>query len=88
MKITIILPDEIGERVSQMPDPDEFVAHAVTQALERRSGDSAATPGRSRWAQLVKRIESRSTGFEGLAEELKKSREDFRRNFDFRHDEP
>ncbi|HEX6900301.1 MAG TPA: hypothetical protein VF789_11330 [Thermoanaerobaculia bacterium] len=88
MKITITLPDEIGERVSQMPDPDEFVAHAVAQALERRSGGSASAPGRSRWAQVVKRIESRSKDLGGFAEELKRSREDFRRNFHFRHDEP
>ena len=88
MKITITLPDEIGERVRQMPDPDEFVTHAVAQALEQRSGDSASAPGRSRWAQVVRRIESRSTDLRGVAEELKKSREDFRRNFHFRHDEP
>jgi hypothetical protein len=88
MKIMIILPDEIGEQVSQMPDPDEFVTRAVAHALERQGGEAASAQGRSRWAQVVKRIESRSTNLGGYAEELKKSREEFRRNFQFRHDEP
>lgn len=86
MKITITLPDEIGEQVSRMPDRDEFVARAVAHALERQVGETV--PSRSRWAQVVKRIESRSTGTAGYAEELKKNREEFRRDFHFRHDEP
>ena len=86
MKITLILPDDIGEQVSQMPDRDEFVARALAHALERQGG--AAPAPRSRWAQVVKRIESRSTGLQGYSEEMKRDREEFRRDFHFRHDEP
>lgn len=87
MKITITLPDEIGEQVSRMPDRDEFVARAVAHALERQGEEAAPAPGRSRWAQVVRRIESRSASLGDYTDELKRNREEFRRNFHFRHDE-
>ncbi|HSS49329.1 MAG TPA: hypothetical protein VLX28_10310 [Thermoanaerobaculia bacterium] len=86
MKITISLPDEMAERVRQLPDRDEFVTRAVEAAL----ADSPPSPpdeGKpSRWAEMVKRIESQPS-LGSYAKKFDADRKEFRRNFGFKHDE-
>ncbi len=36
MHMTVVLSEEIGQRVRQLPDPDDFIAKAVVRALEDR----------------------------------------------------
>jgi hypothetical protein len=86
MKITITLPDEIAERIRQLPDRDEFVTRAVEAAL----ADSPSFPPQaapSRWAQLVERIESQPFSLGGYAKKFDADRKELRRNLRFPHDE-
>lgn len=79
MKITITLPDEIAERVRQLPDRDAFVTRAVEAAL----AGSPATPvetAPSRWAQLVERVESQAFSLGSAAKEFDADRREFRRD--------
>ena len=87
MTITISLPDEIAERVRQLPDCNEFVTRAVEEALAREQPSvppSEAKP--SKWAQIVKRIESQPS-LGSYAETFNSDRREFRRDFHFPHDE-
>lgn len=88
MKITIALPDDIAERVSRLPDRDEFVARAVEAAFareQREATSSGASP--SKWGQLVERIERQAGSLEGYTEEFDRTRREFRQSFRFPHDE-
>ena len=88
MKLSITLPDELAEKVSQRADRDDFVLRAVTAALQREAPELAAPQVRhSKWARLVEKIEGQSTGLGDYRESLKKDREDFRESFHFRADE-
>jgi len=84
MKIVISLPDEIAERVRQLPDSDEFVARAVEAALAD-SPPTEANP--SRWSQLIEKIESGCFSLGSYAKKFDADRKEFRENFSFPHDE-
>jgi hypothetical protein len=87
MKITITLPDEIAERVRQLPDSDEFVTRAVEAALAREESSMPPSgPKPSRWAQIVERIESQPS-LGSYAKKFDADRREFRRDFHFPHDE-
>jgi len=89
MKITITLPDEIAERVRQLPDSDEFVTRAVEEALAKEPQPPpppSDEPKPSKWAQIVKRIESQPS-LGSYAKKFNADRREFRRNFHFPHDE-
>jgi hypothetical protein len=87
MKITITLPDEIAERVRQLPDRDAFVTRAVEAALANSpAAPMETTP--SRWAQLVERVESQPFSLGSSAKDFDADRREFRQNFRFPHDEP
>jgi len=87
MKITITLPDEIAERVRQLPDRDAFVTRAVEAALASSPAATAEATS-SRWAQLVERVESQPFSLGSSAKDFDADRHEFRRNFHFPHDEP
>ena len=78
-EITITLPDEIAEEVLRLPDPQEFLRRALADALSQR--------GASKWARLVKEIESRP-GLGEYEDEFNRSCREFRESFRFKHDEP
>jgi len=43
MQLTIVVPDEIGRRVQQLPDSEHFIAQALVRALgEWRASESSA----------------------------------------------
>jgi hypothetical protein len=88
MKITITLPDDIAERVRQLPHSDEFVTRAVEEALAKEPQPSPppSEPQPSKWAQIVKRIES-GPSLGSYAKKFNADRREFRRNFHFPHDE-
>lgn len=88
MKISITLPDELAEQVSQRADRDEFVLRAVTAALQREAPEPSAPEVRhSKWARLVEKIERQPMDLGEYRETLKKDREEFRDSFCFRDDE-
>jgi len=86
MKLVISLPDEIAERVRQLPDQDEFVARAVEAALASSPPSPPAEGEPSRWTEMVKRIESQPS-LGSYAKKFDADRREFRRNFGFKHDE-
>jgi hypothetical protein len=87
MKITITLPDDIAERVRQLPDSDEFVTRAVEEALAREQPSTPPSePQPSKWAQIAKRIES-GPSLGSYAKKFNADRREFRRSFRFPHDE-
>jgi hypothetical protein len=87
MKMIISLPDEIAERVRQLPDRDEFVTRAVEAALAGSPLSPPAEAEPSRWAQLVERIESGQFSLGSYAKKFDADRKEFRENFGFPHDE-
>jgi hypothetical protein len=87
MKITIILPDEIAQRVRQLPDSDQFVTRAVEEALARELPPTPLSePQPSKWAQIVRRIES-GPSLGSYVEKFNADRREFRQDFHFPHDE-
>ena len=86
MKIVISLPDEIAERVRQLPDSDEFVARAVEAALADSPPSPPGEAQPSRWVEMLKRIESQPS-LGSYAKKFDEDRREFRRNFSFPHDE-
>jgi len=87
MKIIISLPDEIAERVRQLPDSDAFVTRAVEEALAREQPSTPPSePQPSKWAQIAKRIES-GPSLGSYAKKFNADRREFRRSFRFHHDE-
>jgi hypothetical protein len=87
MKIIISLPDEIAERVRQRPDSDDFVTRAVEDALAREQSSTFPSEAKpSKWAQIVKRIES-GPSLGSYAKKFNADRKEFRRSFRFHHDE-
>jgi hypothetical protein len=87
MKIIISLPDEIAERVRQLPDSDEFVARAVEAALSQEPQTPAPAAGEpSKWVQMIERIESQPS-LGSYIEQWNKDRREFRESFHFPHDE-
>jgi len=88
MKMVISLPDEIAERVRQLPDRDEFVARAVEEALAKEPQLSPPQTGEpSRWAKIVERVRSQPSSLGSYAEKFNADRREFRQNFHFPHDE-
>jgi Arc/MetJ-type ribon-helix-helix transcriptional regulator len=87
MKITVTLPDEVAERVRQLPDRDEFVTRAVEAALADSPPSPPVEAKPSRWAQLVERIESQSFSLGSYAKKFDADRKEFRQNLRFPHDE-
>jgi hypothetical protein len=86
MRIVISLPDEIAERIRQRPDSDEFVTRAVEEALAKEPQPSTPSePQPSKWAQIVKRIES-GPSLGSYAKKLNADRRELRRNLHFPHD--
>lgn len=85
MKITITLPDEIAERVRQLPDGDDFVTRAVEAAFASSPAAPPATT--SRWARLVERVESQPFSLGDDAKEFDADRREFRQSLRFPHDE-
>lgn len=86
MKMVISLPDEIAERIRQLPDRDDFVTRAVEAALAGSPPSPPAEGEPSRWAEIVKRIESQPS-LGSYAKKFDADRREFRRNFGFKHDE-
>lgn len=87
MKITITLPDEIAERVRQLPDSDEFVTRAVEEALAKEPQPSPPSPDEpSKWAKIVERVRSESSSLGSYAKKFDADRREFRQNFHFPHD--
>lgn len=87
MKIIISLPDEIAERVRQLPDRDDFVTRAVQAALADSPPSPPAEAEPSRWAQLVQRIEGQQFSLGSYAKKFDADRKEFRENLSFPHDE-
>jgi hypothetical protein len=87
MTLTISLPDEIAERIRQLPDSNGFVTRAVEEALAREQSSALPSEAKpSKWAQIVKRIESQPS-LGSYAETFNADRREFRRDFHFPHDE-
>lgn len=87
MRIIISLPDEIAERIHQRPDSEEFVTRALEEALAKEPQPSPPPePQPSKWAQIVKRIES-GPSLGSYAKKFNADRREFRRSFRFHHDE-
>lgn len=83
MRLTIELPEEVGEQVLALPDPEVFVARAVAQALKGRPAKRGLV-GRSRWADLVERVERSPAQLGKYYPRFKDDLQEFRDSFDFR----
>lgn len=80
MPMTVVLSEEIGQRVRQLPDPDDFVAKAVVRALEDRERPRAAVRGlsnedRRRWLGVMRSMMTTPTETIGVEALLRLSRE-------------
>ena len=87
MEITIRLPDEIGKRIHEIPNFEEFVAKVLREALEKRPAREASSdPGLSKWARISQRVRNDPVHLDGYSRQLKKDMREFRDNFEFKHD--
>ena len=87
MKLTILLPDELGRRVCQLPDRGRFVAEALRRALrERPDCARQETEKPSRWTRLAAEIAADPVHLDGYSEQLERDAREFREGFVFRHD--
>jgi hypothetical protein len=86
MKITITFPDEIAKKVCRLPDRDTFVSKAVAAAITHEP-DTPFKGGRSRWAQLVERIEQSAQPLGDARATFDRDRKEFRESFRFGHDD-
>jgi len=87
MHLTILVPDDLGQRVRRLPDPDRFVTEALLQALRERpkpAREEAEKP--SRWARLAAEIEKDPVHLDGYSEQLDRDVREFREDFLFEHD--
>jgi hypothetical protein len=83
-EITIVLRDKVAAQVARLPNPQEFVHQAVEEALRKQTPPAAKL---SKWARVVAEIENLPSLGEYEAE-FRRSKEEFRRSFRFKHDEP
>jgi hypothetical protein len=88
MDITITLPDDLAEQVRQRPDKDDFVARAILMALTDGESQMSVEPPPSKWAQVIERLERHATSLGEYENSYQQDREEFRRDFRFRHDDP
>ncbi len=84
MQLTIYLPADLGRRVSELRDPQSFIAEAVAKALGQPGREEASAP--SRWARLVERVEADPVHLDGYSEQLKRDFREFRDGSEFKHD--
>lgn len=84
-EITIVLRDKVAAQVARLPNPQEFVHQAVEEALRKQA--PLPMVKLSKWARVVAEIESLPSLGE-YEDEFRRSKEEFRRSFRFKHDEP
>ncbi len=60
MQLTIVLPDEIGERVQRLPDPSRFIAEILSIALNPRPSDRDTAAGSAAASELPDRTEPKA----------------------------
>ena len=66
MQLTVLVPDELGQRVRQLPDPDRFVTEVLLRALpERPAPESESAEKTSRWARFAAEIEADPVHLDG-----------------------
>ncbi len=88
MQITIAVPEELGRRVQQLPNPDQFVVEVLAKALQVRLAErQRLTTEPSRWARLAQRIAEDPVHLDGYSRELQRDAREFRDGFAFRHDQ-
>src|SRR6185295_1794920 len=87
MKLTITFPDNVARKVCRLPNPDEFVSHAVERALEQGGASVEASERGTKWARLVDEIADGSMSLGDQAAQLERDRREFREQFLFKHDE-
>ena len=56
MQLTIVLPDEIGERVRRLPDPSRFIAEILSKALSLRSPAEETAAAGSETSEAPQRV--------------------------------
>ena len=84
MEMTFRLPDEIGQQLRQLPNPEQFVREALQNALTNRGRRSrVSTSQSSKWAKFVKRIHKDPQGLRGYSAQLQHDMQEFRDNFAF-----
>lgn len=86
-KLTILLPDDIAERVSRRPDRDDFVRRAVADALAQESR-SESPSHESRWARIVRRIDAQPTTLGPYLQQARRDRDRFREETLFPDNQP
>lgn len=86
MQLTIVLPDELGQRVQRLPNPADFVARAVRKALESSAERVSPSKTTSKWAKIVRRVEEDPVHLEGYSQRLKEDIREFRDHFDLSPD--
>jgi len=86
MEMTFLVPDELGQRVRQLADPDRFVTEALRRALRERPRSARETAKPSRWARLAAEIAADPVHLDGYSEQLERDAREFREGFVFQHD--
>lgn len=85
MRVTIQFPKKIAEQVLGMPDRDTFVSDVVARALRETATQRRQPASRgSKWAQLVRRVESDPDQLGDSYAQFRRDMRDFRQSFDFR----
>ena len=87
MQLTVLVPDEVGQRVRRLPDPDRFVTEALLRALRQRAAPAREIAEKtSRWARFAAEIAEDPVHLDGYSEELERDAREFREGFAFEHD--
>ena len=56
MKMTLTFPDEIGQQIQGLSNPDEFVNQVVKDALKKLTIQQQKASDPHRWAKIAQRI--------------------------------
>lgn len=82
MNITINVPDEIGQAISQLPNRDNLNMQDLREILDEYEQSLKKTSTTNKWQEMSNRVK-KNPPLSGLGEQVLRDSEEFRRNFFF-----
>lgn len=89
VNITINVPDQVGEAISQLPNCDELATQALKDMLEKYGqslGKASTANNANKWQEMLHQIEKNRPYLSGVSDTILKDSKEFRENFVFNDD--
>jgi hypothetical protein len=84
MQVTLELPDDIQ---SLTPEQQREKIVMALQAVKNTKAETNLAKKKSKWSEIVQKIEGDPVHLAGYSGQLKKDMNEFRENFEFKHDQ-